>query len=170
MNDTLSLRLIDAAERMVIFLDKGYETTQKLEGANASRVVWLVAIAGFAIINLPTIVKGGQFPPTIIAPWALVALFGVITHWLHRAVAIQNFSMYSVKREQLLTLIINGPELATLDALRQILENKTPALQPVAKSLNRATTAASIMEFATFALFVISIGFVIYWVFLSRQS
>jgi hypothetical protein len=162
MNSEINMRLVDAAERMVDYLDKAYETTFRLERDNASRVVWLVALSGFAMINLPSL-KATLPPLPIIMPWIATAVLGVITHWSHRDLGIRNFSLYTVKRELLLVFIINGPSLATFDTLNGIIKNEGDSLQRASKGVGRATTITTFLELLTFIGFVISIGCVIYW-------
>jgi hypothetical protein len=94
-------------------------------------------------------------------PWIVTALSGVITHWLHRNVALQNFHLYTVKRELLSTFMINGSTNATRSDLENILLNKTDQLNHIAQAHNRATTIATGMELFTFISFVVSLIFYI---------
>ena len=158
MVNELNLRLIKTAEQVVSSLDKMYEITHKLESENASRMVWLVGISGFAILNLPNVLTK-IFSPSFLdfIPWLITAIFGVMAHWFHRNVSIQNFSLYVVKRESLLTFIINGADSAIYDDLQKILTNKTEKLQEIAKAHGRATAFATRFEQLTFLSFLVGL-------------
>lgn len=162
MNNELNARLIDAASRMLDYLNKDYETTQKLESDNASRIVWLVAIAGFVLVNLPNL-NGGHLPPIYHLPWIITATLGVVTHWLYRNMSVQDLKLYTIKREQLTAYILDGPDNAILDHLNSIISNQTSELKRAASDLRRAATLTWILETATVTLLVISFGFVIHW-------
>jgi hypothetical protein len=169
MVNELNLRLIKTAEQMVESLDKMYEVTHKLESENASRMVWLVGISGFAILNLPNVFSQ-KFAPSFsdFIPWLVTAIFGVLAHWSHRNVSIQNFSLYIVKRESLLTFITNGAENAIFDDLQKILTNKTEKLQEVGKAHNRATAFATRFEQLTFLSFLA--GLILFvWKFIQQS-
>ena len=130
MMSELNIRLVKTAEQMVASIDKIYEITNKLEGENSSRMVWLVGISGFAILNIPsTFTQKNSISFMDFLPWIITTLCGVIAHWLHRNVSIQNFSIYIVKRENLLTYILNGAENAIYDDLENILLSKTEKLK-----------------------------------------
>lgn len=53
MQNDLNNRLINMAERMIDYHDKVFEVVHKLESESMTRIVWLVGIAGFALINVP---------------------------------------------------------------------------------------------------------------------
>jgi hypothetical protein len=169
MINELNHRLIKAAERMVVSLDKMYEVTHKLEIENASRMVWLVGISGFAILNLPNVFsQEHSLSYSDFITWLITAIFGVLAHWSHRNVSIQNFNLYVVKRESLLNFIINGAENAIFDDLQQILSNKINKLQEVAQAHNRATTIATRFEQITFLSFLV--GLILFvWKFIQRS-
>ena len=155
MANELNLRLIETAERMVESLDKMYEFTHKLESENVSRMVWLVGISGFAILNLPNVFTQGEFPSFWdFLPWLITAICGVLAHWSHRNVSIQNFRLYIAKRESLLSFIINGAENATFIELQDTLTNKTKELREIGEAHHRATSLATRFEQLTFWSFL----------------
>lgn len=158
MTDDLSFRLIKTAEQTVESLDKMYEITHKLESENATRMAWLVGIAGFAILNLPNVFST-ELPPSFLdfAPWLVTAILGVLAHWSHRNIDIQNFKLYAAKRESLLTFIINGAEYAIFNDLREILTNKTKHLEEIEKAQNRAANLAAWFERFAFLSFLASL-------------
>ena len=165
MANELNLRLIETAEQMVESLDKMYEVTHKLESENAARIVWLVGISGFAILNLPNV-----FSPSFsdFIPWLITAICGVLAHWSHRNVRIQNFSLYAVKRENLLTFITNGAENAIFANLQKILTNQTEKLQEIGKAHYAATALATRLEQLTFLSFLV--GLILFvWKFIQQS-
>jgi hypothetical protein len=167
MNKELNDRLVEAAERMIESYDKAYETVHKLEGENASRMVWLVAVSGFAIIYTPTFLSYGKtYPFSPLLPWILTALLGVLAHWSHRSVATRNFELHSTRRELLTIFIINGPAQATYQALDAILTNKTQKLAQIDKAHSRITTLTTLLEIATFAAFIGSLAYFL-WVYIT---
>jgi len=162
MNNELNARLIEAATRMIDYLDRDYEITQKHESENASRIVWLVAISGFVLVNLPNL-KGNSIPSTYYLPWITTAILGVVTHWLYRSVNAKDVRLYITKREQFMVYILSGSENATLDTLNKIQTNQTEELRAAAKALSRTTKLTWILETATITLLVISFGLIFLW-------
>ncbi len=162
MNNELNTRLIEAATRMIGYLDRDYEITQKHESDNASRIVWLVAISGFVLVNLPNL-KSNSLPSLYYLPWILTAMIGVTTHWLYRSVNAKDVKLYTIKREQYMAYILSGPENAILDTLNNINTNQTEELKVAANDLSRATRQTWILETITVVLLIISFGLILLW-------
>ena len=73
------------AERIVL----AQELATSNNKASAARIVWFVAIAGYAFINIPVYLQfllgeplDGTMVMEISIPWALTALLGVIANWM----------------------------------------------------------------------------------------
>lgn len=158
MVNELNERLTKIAEHTVSTLDKTYENVQKLESANASRMVWLVGISGFAILNLPNIFNPTN-QPTVwdFLPWLVTAFCGVIAHWSHRSIDIQNFAVYIEKRESLLNFIVSGSENVVFQDLHDILTNKTERLVEISNEHEKAVARATRLEQLTFIFFLVSL-------------
>ena len=162
MNNELNTRLMEAATRMIDYLDRDYEITQKHESDNASRIVWLVAISGFVLVNLPNL-KGNSLPSPYYLPWIITAMIGVATHWLYRSVNAKDLKLFTIKREQYMAYILSGPENATLGTLNNINTNQTEELKVAANDLSRTTRLTWILETATVVLLIISFGLILLW-------
>ncbi len=164
MDDDLNQRLISSAERMVDYTDRQFEIFQRIGNESKSRIVWLVAIAGFAIINIPTLSAQSVLNwASSLAPaaWVFTALLGVITHWQFRNRSISEILTYIAKRELLLVYIANGPESATMSELNQIIAHEKEPLPKHFKSQLSTTTFADRLELATMIVFTISMALTI---------
>jgi hypothetical protein len=164
MKDDLNERLIASAERMVDYHDRLFEIFQRIGNESKSRLVWIVAIAGFAIINSPTVLAAGDLQwakPVLPAAWALTAVFTAITHWQFRNRSIAEIRIYTTKREYLLAYITNGPQSATMADLNDILTNKKDSLPKLFQAQLAVTTFADRLELLTMILFVLSMGLTI---------
>ena len=137
MQSSLNARLIAAADRMIEYQDCVFETIQKLESENMSRIVWLVALAGFALINIPTVAGSlilNDSLSAIMLAWIVMAFRGSITHWQFRNKSVKNLQLYTVKRELLMAYVTNGEDVATLADLQAITNNSKPPLPERLKS------------------------------------
>jgi hypothetical protein len=164
MNDDLSQRLVASAERMVDYNDRLFEIFQRIGNESKSRIIWLVAIAGFAIVNIPTLSAHSTLNwASSLAPaaWVFTALLGAITHWQFRNRSIAEVLTYIAKRELLLAYIANGPGSATMSELNEILAHKKEPLPKHFKSQQSTTTFADRMEFATMIAFALSMALTI---------
>ena len=155
MYNEFTVNLIKAAEQMLAFHDKAHELTHKLENENVSRVVWFVGISGFAILNMPNVFSDKSSLTFLdFLPWILTVIFGVMAHWSHRNVSIENYSFFIAKRESLMSFILGGANNATHKKFEEIMLNKTDVLQDVSKKLDRASGYASQLERLTFLSFL----------------
>ena len=164
MDDDLNQRLIAWAERMVDYHDRLFEVFQRIGNESKSRIVWLVAIAGFAIINMPALTAHRQptRPASVVpAAWVLTALLGAVTHWQFRNRSVAEILTYVAKRELLLAYIANGPQAATMAELNDILTHKKDPLPKHFKFQLSATTFADRLELVTMLAFVLSMALAI---------
>jgi hypothetical protein len=70
-------------------MEKSTEIAASSQKSSAARLVWFVAISGYAFLNVPVYLRAAIGEPVsgvaliaITIPWALAALLGIITHWL----------------------------------------------------------------------------------------
>ena len=80
---------IKVIERYADRKAEAHELAASSNKAARARLVWFVAIAGYAFLNFPIYLKALMDEPVsgvalivITIPWAIAALLGVITHWL----------------------------------------------------------------------------------------
>jgi hypothetical protein len=159
MAQELNVRLIEAADRMIEYHDKVFEVVHKLESQSMSRIVWLVAIAGFALINFPgPTAQVATSLPSILAPWIITSLLGVITHWEFRNKSVKNLELYMTKRELLMAFVANGPTAATMAELNSIIRHEKEPLTARLAVQSRITRVADLLEFATLISFVLAMG------------
>jgi hypothetical protein len=164
MQDDLNQRLIASAERMVDYHDRLFEVFQRIGNESKSRIVWLVAIAGFAIINIPALTNYREEPwPTSLVPaaWVLTALLGAVTHWQFRNRSVAEIQTYIAKRELLLGYIASGPQAATMAALNDILTNEKEPPPKHFKFQLSVTRFADRLELATMLAFALSMALTI---------
>ncbi len=164
MSNDLNMRLIESAERMIDYHDRLFEIFQRIGSDSKSRIVWLVAISGFAIINLPSVLS--QSPPgssfTLLAvAWVGTALLGAVTHWQFRNRSFAEIKTYVAKRELLLAFLANGPEAATMAELNEIINNKKEPLPSYFDSQLSVTAFVDRLELATMIVFALSMALTI---------
>jgi len=157
--DEIAERLIRSAELFIPYLDKSYEVTQERENDNVARVTWMLALLGFLVLNVSSIL-GPDFSMPVwgFLLWLVTALAGVCAHWAHRQVDICLMSCHSVKREKLLSFVVNGPRSATFEGLQPLLVGTDPAIAAAGKKLSKASELASQLERATFVLFTATLA------------
>jgi len=131
--------------------------------AAASRLVWLVAIAGAALLKTPELASSlMQREPSacekslLVLPWALTAFFGIWAHWFFGLVQYREIHYYTLKRAELTALKRNQAPSASHDELMQILEDRTMPLIRERRGVEQAIKAARYLETLTLALLVVS--------------
>lgn len=153
--------LIQSAERMIDYHDRLFEIFQRIGNESKSRVVWLVAIAGFAVINMPilTTYRAPSWPTALLlGAWLLTALLGTLTHWQFHNRSLAEIQTYVAKRELLLAYIANGAEAATMADLNDILANRKDPLPRHFKAQLSVTRFADRLELATMLVFALSLA------------
>jgi hypothetical protein len=164
MNNDLNDRIIESAKMIINTIDKSFEVTQKIENDNSSRIVWIVAISGFALLNFQNIaVNNLHLPPAYIIPWIMTAILGIVTHWIYRNVTYCDFELYQAKKGLLLAFIVGGPENATLEKLKNIFSGEDILLKERQIKLLNVIKKANLIELLTMIMLVISIFFIFDW-------
>ena len=157
----LGQRLVSSAERMVDYHDRLLEIFQRIGNEGKSRMIWLVAIAGFAMINIPAMsanaIRNWAASVSPVA-WGLTALLGVITHWQFRNRSHAEIRTYISTREHLLAYIANGPESATMAGLNEILLHEREPLAEHFKQQLSVTTFVDRLGLATMIDFALSMA------------
>jgi hypothetical protein len=127
----------------------------------AARLVWLVAIAGAALLNAPALIStlAARAPsPTekllLVFPWALSALFGVLAHWFFGLVDYHVLHFYRLKKGELASLKRSRATTASIDDISQILEDRTTQLAKKRRTVEIHIRLASTFEFLTLLLLV----------------
>jgi hypothetical protein len=91
-----------------------------------TRLIWFVAISGFALLNLPTLAdriasKSLDSTEVIIIsiPWAITAIFAVITHWLLGELVTRDHSYYCMKQHSIRSFIAN---IANKSSMKEVID------------------------------------------------
>jgi len=125
----------------------------------AARLVWLVAIAGAALLNAPALVSSltAREPSVsekllLVFPWAASAFFGVLAHWFFGLVQYHEIHFYRLKRAELASLKRDRAATASLDDILQVLEDRTKPLTKQRRQVELHIKLAAILEFLTLLL------------------
>jgi hypothetical protein len=109
-------------------LSKNQELDASQYESSASRLVWFVAIAGYAFLNVPIYLNAiskdsvrGMMLIIISAPWALTAVFGVITHWILGELASKDNQYYANLIGSIYSLIVKKGDKITDQQVLDIL-------------------------------------------------
>jgi len=165
MKDDLNQRLIESAERWIDYQDKLIEIFHRADNDSTSRITWLVAISGFAIINIPLVISytAAKIPIFyILLPWLVTATIGIVTHWQFRNRRNSELLNYITKRGLLMAYLTNGVEFATIADLNDIIENKKEPLSKYFKEQLSTTRLTDFLELAIMLCFVASIAITIH--------
>jgi hypothetical protein len=144
--------------------DKLLELLHRTGSESKSRIAWLVAISGFALLNSPSLASQGHdnwATPFAPAAWAMTALLGIVTHWQFRNRGIAEIQTYMARRELLIAYIINGPDTATKADLDSILLSEKEPLPRHFKAQLASTRFADRLELATMLFFTLSMALTI---------
>jgi hypothetical protein len=159
--DNLNARVIESAARMIEFNDKQIELMQRLDNQSMSRIVWFVAIAGFSLINVPAAASfagASARVPTILVAWLVTAFLGAFAHWQFRNRSVATIHVYLTRRELLMAFLANGPEMATLGELKDIVNNVKDPLPKLFRSQIAAVKFADRLELLMMIAFVVSMA------------
>jgi len=134
--------------------------------ASATRLVWFVAISGFALINFPTLAdRIAPSPLTssqllwLSLPWVLTAVSGVAAHWLLGDLVIRDNEYYIMKQHSIRAFLANAdPKPAITDVLDMINIDDTDKDVARWKSrVRKLTPFVTWLERATFFFLIVSI-------------
>jgi hypothetical protein len=131
--------------------------------AAASRLVWLVAIAGAALLKTPELASSlmrrdpsANEKLLLVLPWAFTAFFGIFAHWFFGLVQYREIHYHTLKRAELTALKGNQAPSESHDELMQILEDRTEPLIRERRRVERAIAWARFLESLTLLLLVVS--------------
>ena len=131
-----------------------------------TRLVWFVAIAGFALLNGPTIwsaIGGRTFAGTdyvlLALPWAMAALLALVTHFFIDEAGVKD-DVVSVQKLAMVDLHLEAIKEGDDDALEilQIINDTHPDLKNSKVVADRYGSWAKWLERITFSLLVL--GFI----------
>jgi hypothetical protein len=154
------LKIINSyAER----ISQALELRESTNKASASRLVWFVAIAGYAFLNVPVYIKALSDEPVsgvtlvvITIPWVLTALLGVVTHWLlSELIALDNL-WYITYMANINAFIVTKDGEITDRQLLDLLDEKDPNVQARRKNVERLEPWVKWAERFTFFFLCIS--------------
>ena len=138
-------------------LSKNQELDASQNKSSASRLVWFVAIAGYAFLNVPMYLKAisedsvdGMMLIIISAPWALTAVFGVITHWILGELTSKDIQYYANLIGSIYSLIVEKGDKITDQQVFYILNESDSVIQESRKSVRQLEPWVRWMSHLTF--------------------
>ncbi len=147
-------------------LSKIQELDASQNKSSASRLVWFVAIAGYAFLNVPIYLNvisedsvSGMMLIIIAAPWALTAVFGVITHWILGEQDSKENQYYARLIGSIYSLIMTEGDKITDQQVLNILNESDSDLQECRKSGEKLEPWVKWMSHLTF----FTLSFSILW-------
>ena len=147
-------------------LSKNRDLIASLNQSSAARLVWFVAIAGYAFLNVPIYLRSlsedsvsGSMLIVISAPWALTAVFGVITHWILGELTSIDYQCYDDRIQSIYSLIMTNGDKITDDQILDILNEKDSGIQECRRGVEKRKPWVKWMSHLTF----FSLCFSILW-------
>ena len=147
-------------------LSKNQELAASQNKSSASRLVWFVAIAGYAFLNVPIYLRAisddsvsGMMLIIISAPWAFTAVFGVITHWILGEQASKENQYYARLIGSIYSLIMTKGDKITDQQVLNILNESDSDLQECRQSGEKLEPWVKWMSHLTF----FTLSFSILW-------
>ena len=142
-----------------------YEMAEKTRASAKNRLVWFVAIAGFAILNGKNFwdpVADGEFTGVALAllalPWAIAALLAVVTHFVIDEVGVRDV-LFFVKKRAAIDLHLKRVKDGQADHMEmiKIINSTHRDLVEPKKTVERWLCAARWLE--RIAFIVLALGF-----------
>ncbi len=157
------------------------ETNELVESSNkasASRLVWFVAIAGYAFLNIPVYIKALSDEPVsgvalvaITIPWALTALLGVVTHWLLGELIDLDNLWYITYIAAINAIIVRNDGEVMDRQLLDLINGKNKDVQARREKVDRLNPLVQWAERLTFLfLFISFVSSVVYALALTKPS
>jgi ribose/xylose/arabinose/galactoside ABC-type transport system permease subunit len=135
------LKIIESYAQRISQANELVESNNK---ASASRLVWFVAIAGYAFLNVPVYIKALSDEPVsgvalvvITIPWALTALLGIVTHWLLGELIDLDIIWYITYMADINAFIVTKDGEVTDRQLLDLLDEKDKNVQARRKNVER---------------------------------
>jgi hypothetical protein len=133
---------------------------------SASRLVWFVAISGFALVNMRSYAEAVSGTPLtrvqlslISLPWALTAVSGVISHWLLGELIARDNEFHMLRQHAIRSFLANAQPKPSIHEILEILnvddtdkdvaqrKRRVDALFPWVTWAERATFALLLLAF-----------------------
>ena len=134
---------------------------------SAARLVWFVAIAGFALINMKSyaqaLVPDALTKLQLIAvslPWALTAIFGVIAHWLLGDLIARDNEFHMLRQHAIRSFLANAKPKPAIAEILEII-NVDDTDKDVAQMKRRVKSLlpwVTRMERITFVMLLLGFG------------
>ena len=156
---------IETVRTFIDGLGRDYAVISANNNSAASRLVWFVAIAGFALLNVGKLAKGivGSSLTSgenvlLVLPWAFVGLCGVIAHWLTGELGAIDNNYYMMKQHSIRSWLATAPRNPKIQEVTDILnvDEKDPEVSIRRKAVEKLAPAVSFWEKATFIALLIS--------------
>ena len=147
-------------------LSRDQELPAAQNKSSASRLVWFVAIAGYAFLNVPIYMNtisddsvDGMMLIIISAPWALTAVFGVITHWILGEQASKENQYYAALIGSIYSLIVTKGDKITDEQVIDLINENDSEPQKIRRAGEKLGSWGKWMSHLTF----FSLSFSILW-------
>ena len=158
-------------------LSKYQELVTSHHESSAARLVWFVAIAGYAFLNVPIYLKSlsddsvsGIMLVIISAPWALTAVFGVITHWILGELTSKDNQYYALLIGSINSLIVTKGDKTSDQEVLDLLDGNDSELLDHSKSVKQLDPWVKWMSHLTFFSLCFSILWSVVFVLILLKS
>jgi hypothetical protein len=154
---------IEIVESFIKTIERRFKIVQETRHSALSRLVWIVAIAGFVLLNgrslwdvLVEQSLRGQEVFWLSFPWMVTAMLAVATHILIDELKIRDDDVFEVRRAAVDLWLIDAKESEPNDLeMLAILNDSTPELKKAVKGLSPWICLIKWLERLTFvALFI----------------
>ena len=119
-------RGIETVETFADGLARDHAVLNQNNNSAAARLVWFVAIAGFALLNVGSLANSIIETPlarlhlvVLVFPWALAGLCGIIAHWLNGEVMARDNVYHILKQHSIRAWLANAPQQPSVKEARE---------------------------------------------------
>ena len=164
-NKSTSDHGIETVKTFADGLVRDHEILTQNNNSAAARLVWFVAIAGFAFLNVGNLANSiigislAQLQLVLLAfPWALAALCGIVAHWLNGEVMARDNVYHIIKQHSIRAWLANAPRRTSVQEVLSIVNVDTTddEVKKRKDAVDKITPAARWWESATFASLIFS--------------
>jgi len=134
-----------------------YAMASEINKSAQARLVWFVAIAGFALLNARGLAEavsgttlGGNQLLLLASPWAITAILGIAAHWTIGDFDFRNMRYQSCRLNRFQAFVALAREEPSDDEVNELLDEKHEDISKSRSAANKVEPIASWLERLTF--------------------
>ena len=147
-------------------LSRDFGVFAEINKGTATRLVWFVAISGFALLNVRDLAEAvarrrfdGILLFLLVLPWVIAAVLGLVAHWLLGDVTAKDTVYYIMKQHAIRAFLATASSHPTIAETLSILDvdDTDKEVASRKKAVEQVSPWADAAEKATFAAIIFSL-------------